>query len=429
MEFDQTDFEVLQRLMVALGIGLLVGVERGWRERKEGPGMRTAGIRTFTLIGLLGGVVGALAKSLEDPVAIGILLSFSFLAFTGVFAVFRMRELEREKSYGMTTVVAAMVTFGLGAYALFGDQIVAAAAGVAMVIVLAVREALHDRLRKLTWPELRAAIVLAAMTFLALPIIPDESFGPFGGVNPRQVWLLAVVLAGVSFVGYAAVKRFGAGHGLLIAAAAGGLVSSTAVNLTSARRAAGGEADVKLLAASTTLATGVSFLRSIVLALALNWTVGLYAAGPLLIGALLSFGVAYFIARKNLSSSSKTSLQLRNPFSLRETFTLAAILAVVKFLTGAATEYFGSIGALLAAFIAGIADTDSITYSMAELGRGALTPLVAALGVLIANGSNSIFKVVFGLAIGTRTYALWLILTLGIPLLAAAAVVPLLFAF
>jgi uncharacterized membrane protein (DUF4010 family) len=311
---------------------------------------------------------------------------------------------------------------------LLGDQIVAAAGGVAVVIVLAVREALHDRLRKLTWPELRAAIVLAAMTFLALPIIPDESYGPFGGVNPRQIWLLAVVLAGVSFVGYAAVKRFGAGQGLLIAAAAGGLVSSTAVNLTSARRAAAGEADVKLLAASTTLATGVAFLRSIGLALALNWAVGVYAAIPLLVGALVSFAVAYFIARNNTPRSSKSSLELRNPFSLRETFTLAAILAVVKFVSGAATEYFGSAGALVAAFVAGIADTDSITYSLSELGRGALTPVVAALGILIANMSNSIFKVVFGFSLGTRAYALWLIVVLGVPIVAAAVVVPFLFA-
>jgi uncharacterized membrane protein (DUF4010 family) len=418
------DFEVLQHLAVATAIGLLAGVERGWRERKSGPGMRTAGIRTFTLIGLLGGLFGAIAKSLDEPVAASIVIAVGMLAFSAMFAVYRLRELEREKAYGATTVVAAMLTFALGVYTLLGDEIVAAAAGVAMVAVLAAREGLHGWLARITWPELRSAIVLAAMTFIALPIIPDESYGPFGGINFRQIWLLAVVLAGISFIGYAAVKRYGAGKGLLLAAAAGGLVSSTAVNVTSAQRAAKGEADPNLLAASTTLATGVSFLRTVVLVSALNFTVALYAVGPLIVGALASFAMAYLLARGDIGARSKTVLKLRNPFSLRETLLLAAILAVVKIASGAATEFFGAAGALTAAFVAGIADTDSITYSMAELGRGGLSPAIAGIGVVLANASNSLFKLIFGLGIAGRAYAIPLALGLGIPLLLGAAVVP-----
>lgn len=418
------DFEVLQHLAIAAAIGLLVGVERGWRERKAGAGQRTAGIRTFTLTGLLGGVFGTIAKTLEDPTAAAIVIAVGMLAFTAVFASYRMRELEREKAYGATTVVAAMTTFALGAYVLIGDPIVAAAAGVTMVAVLAAREGMHGWLARITWPELRAAIVLAAMTFIALPIIPDESYGPFGGINFRQIWLLAVILAGVSFIGYAAVKRFGAGRGLLLAAAAGGLVSSTAVNVTAAQRAAKGEAEPRLLAASSTLATGVAFLRTAVLVSALNLTVALYAVGPLLVGAVASIAMAYLLGRQDLSARSKTFLKLRNPFSLSETLLMAAILAVVKLGAGAATEFFGAAGALTAAFIAGIADTDSITYSMAELGRGSLEPATAGIGVLLASASNSLFKLVFGLVLAGRSYALPLAAGLGVPLVAGAAVVP-----
>jgi uncharacterized membrane protein (DUF4010 family) len=226
----------------------------------------------------------------------------------------------------------------------------------------------------------------------------------------------------VSFIGYAAVKRFGAGQGLLLAAAAGGLVSSTAVNVTAARRSAKGEADAKLLAASSTLATGVSFLRTLAILLVLNLAVAVPAAGPLVAAALASFAVAFLLARKDLRARSRSVLKLRNPFSLRETLVLALILAVVKFVTSAATDYFGSAGALLAAFVAGIADTDAIAYTMSELGRGALTPQVAALGALIANASNSIFKIVFGLALGGRGYAMPLATGLVIPLLAGAVV-------
>ncbi|HEY7457939.1 MAG TPA: DUF4010 domain-containing protein [Xanthobacteraceae bacterium] len=415
------EFELLQRLAVAAGIGLLVGVERGWRERAAGAGMRTAGIRTFTLSGLLGGIFGALARSLDDPAGAGIVLGIGALAFTATFAVFRLRELEHEKTFGVTTVVAAVATFALGAYALIGAMTVAAAAGVAVVVILAAREALHEWLRRITWRELRAAIVLAAMTFLALPIIPDESYGPFGGVNFRQVWLLAVVLAAVSFVGYAAVKRFGEGRGLLLAAAAGGLVSSTAVNLTAARRAAAGEADVNLLAASSTLATGVSFARTLAIVAALNTAVAVNAAAPLALGTIVALGLAYLMARGKLRTRAKTALTLRNPFSLQETLVLAAMLAIVKFIAGAATQYFGNVGALLAALVGGLADTDSITYSMAELGRGALQPRVASIGVLIAVASNTAFKLATGLALGGGVFAIRLGVGLGVPVLAAAA--------
>lgn len=422
------DLEILQSLTVAVAIGLLIGVERGWRERKAGAGMRTAGIRSFTLIGLLGGILGAIAEAFNDPAAAALVVAFSFVAFTAVFAAYRMRELQHEKAYGVTTVVAAMATFALAVYAVIGEQIVAAAAGVAMAGVLAAREGLHGLLARMTWPELRSAIVLAAMTFIALPILPNEDYGPYGGINPREVWLLAVVLAAVSFVGYVAMKRFGAGKGVLLAAAAGGLVSSTAVNLTSARRAAKGEADPKLLAASTTLATGVSFVRSVVLVAVLNVTVALYAGVPLLIGAAVSAAIAFWFARGKLGSKSKDGLQLRNPFSLREVLTLALIIAVVKFASGGATEYFGSAGALVAAFVAGIADTDAIAYSMAQLGGGSLGPAVAGLAVVVANASNSLFKVIFGFTIAGRSYALPLAFGMAVALAAAAVPLPFLLA-
>jgi uncharacterized membrane protein (DUF4010 family) len=419
------EFELLQRLAVAGGIGLLVGVERGWRERDSGAGKRTAGVRTFTLIGLLGGIFGALARTLDDPTAAAVLLGIASLAFTATFAMYRLREIEHEKSFGVTTVVAAIATFALGAYALLGDMTVAAAAGVAMVIILASREGMHSWLRRITWSELRAAIVLAAMTFIALPIIPDQSYGPFGGVNFRQVWLLAVVLAAVSFVGYVAVKRFGAGQGLLLAAAAGGLVSSTAVNVTAARRAAAGEADVGLLAASSVLATGVSLLRTLAIVVVLNATGALHTAGPLLLAAAVAFGMTFALARNNLRAKSKSALKLRNPFSLPETFALAAMLAIVKFITSMATEFFGSAGALGAAAIGGLADTDSITYSMAELGRGgALTASLAAIVVLIAVASNNVFKLLSGFVLGGTAFGTRLAAGLGIPIFAGAAVLP-----
>ena len=154
----------------------------------------------------------------------GVVIGIGLAAFAAVITVFCLEENRADKTYSATTAIAAIVTFALGVYALLGDMRVAAAVAVATAGLLALREKLHGWLQSLTWPELRSGLILLAMTFIALPLVPDDPVGPFGGVNPREIWLIAIVLAGVSFLGYAAVKYFGERHGVLLAAAAGGLV-------------------------------------------------------------------------------------------------------------------------------------------------------------------------------------------------------------
>jgi uncharacterized membrane protein (DUF4010 family) len=234
--------ELISRLAVALGIGLLIGLERGWRRRGATPGSRAAGIRTFALSGLLGGVIAALAQAVPEQrlggaASLGIVLGVAFAAYSVVIALFTRDENQAAGNLSATTAIAGMLTFALGAYALLGDMRIAAGAAVAATALLASREELHGWVEKITWPELRSAVVLLAMTFIGLPILPDRALGPFGGVNLRDVWLIAIVLASVSFLGYVAVKYFGARRGLLLAAAAGGVASSTAVTITNARRA------------------------------------------------------------------------------------------------------------------------------------------------------------------------------------------------
>ena len=416
------ELELIQRLAVATGIGLLVGVERGWWQREEQAGARTAGIRTYTLIGLLGGVFGAIARALTEPVAAAIVLAVGVLVFSGAFTLFRFRETQKDKSYGATTLVAAIGLFALGIYAVIGNEVVAAAAGVAVVSVLAARESLHGWIARVSWPELRAGIVLAAMTFLALPIIPDQSFGPFGGINPRQIWLLAVVLAGVSFLGYAAAKALGAERGLLAAAAAGGLVSSTAVTMTAARRAAAREADGRLLAASATLGSAVAFGRTLVLIGVLNQEVAARVVAPLLAGLTVAILIVLLLARRNLQGGAGGGFELRNPFSLQETIGLALLLGGVLFGTRAVGALFGPAAAIAANVVVGMGDTDSTTYAMSQLAPGQLTPAAAAVGILLAVAANNLFKFVAGAALGGRGFGLALALGLGAPTAAGAAV-------
>ena len=327
MNFD----DVLSRLAVALGIGLLIGLERGWRMREAQPGHRAAGIRTFAISGLLGGITGALAGATGRPEGAGLVLGAGFAVFSAVIAVFGREANRANQTYSATTTIAAMLTFALGAYALIGDMRVAAAAAVVAAVILAAREDIHAWVARVTWPELRSALVLLAMSFVALPVMPDVMVGPYGGVNPREVWLIAIVIAGVSFLGYAAVKYYGAKRGILLAATAGGLVSSTALTLTSARRAAAGEGAPRLLVAGVAIATAISFLRVVAIVAVFQPDL-LVLITPAMIAAALA-ATAYALAtvywREDAAADTGQEAEFKNPFGFWSVIGFAVFLGVV----------------------------------------------------------------------------------------------------
>src|SRR3954471_6275020 len=224
---------LMSRVALACGIGLLIGLERGWRTRDASPGSRTAGVRTFAIAGVLGGIVGALARGAGPELGIGgsLLIGLAFASFAVVFTLFTRDENRAANKFSATTAIAGLLTFMLGVYALLGDVLVAAAAAVVATGVLIVREDLHEWVRKITLAEFQSVLVLLAMTLIALPILPDRAIGPWGGVNPREIWIIAIVLASVSFAGFVANRAFGERRGVLVASALGGTVSSTAVIL------------------------------------------------------------------------------------------------------------------------------------------------------------------------------------------------------
>jgi uncharacterized membrane protein (DUF4010 family) len=398
--------ELATRLGLALGIGLLIGLERGWRLRDERPGMRTAGIRTFTISGVLGGVTGALAVALGGGVAGGIAVGVAFAAYAAAMAAFCLQENRIQNEFSATTWVAAVLTFALGAYAILGDMTAAAGLAVATALMLAMREPLHDWVQRLTWRELRSALVLLAMTFIALPIMPDHAVGPFGGINPREVWLIAIALAGVSFAGYIGVKYLGATHGVLLASAAGGLVSSTAVTITNARRAASGEGSLRLLAAGVSIASTIMFLRVCGITLALNTSLFAGIAPPLLAAAATSTVYALILGYWKAERVGVQETRFRNPFAFWTVIGFAAFLALVMVAARIASERLGSAGAIVGAAIIGLVDVDAITVSLAKLAPQSLSYRDAANAILLAVVTDTISKIGIGVAIGRGRFAL-----------------------
>jgi uncharacterized membrane protein (DUF4010 family) len=407
MEFNEQFNELLPRIALALGIGLLIGLERGWRLREAESGSRAAGIRTFAISGLLGGIaaaIAALAGGIASPGG-GIVLAASFATYAAVMASFSRDENRDAGNHSATTTVAGMLTFSLGAYAMIGDMRIAAATAVAGAVTLALRDQLHGWVAKITWPELRSGLALLAMTFIALPIMPTDPIGPFGGVNPRQVWIIAIVLASVSFIGYVAVKLLGAHRGVLVAAAAGGLVSSTAVTVANARRAAAGEASGRLLAAGVAIAAAISFLRVFTIAALIQPRL-LAVMGPALIAATLTaIGFALSTSWRSTKLDQQPEVKFRNPFGFWSVVGFAIFLAAIIVLGRAVGENFGATGATIGAIVVGLVDVDSVTISLASLAPSSLGQIPAATAILAAVASDTVSKVAIGAALGHLRFA------------------------
>jgi uncharacterized membrane protein (DUF4010 family) len=405
--------DLFYRLSVALAIGLMIGIERGWRERDEAEGERTAGLRTFTLSGLLGGVMGAIAQALPGGAT---MLGLAFFAYAAVIALFRYREMVHEKTFGATTVIAANLTFALGALAVLSEPAVAAAAGVAATVLLALKAALHGWVGRLTWEELRAGLVLLAMTLILLPLLPNRDMGPYGAFNPYELWLMTILIAGVSAAGYVAMKWSGNEHGIALSGIAGGLVSSTAVTLSFARLASEHPEQRQGLLAGILLANATMLLRILVLVGSINAPMLRWLLGPLAAAALATVALAAWqFYRSGESRGSDAPLDIKNPFELGTVLKFSALLALIMGLAKVMTVLLGDGGAFGLAAISGIADVDAITLTMSRMARTGFSAESASIAILIAAGVNTAAKAAWGWGAGGRE--------IGLPLAVATSVV------
>jgi uncharacterized membrane protein (DUF4010 family) len=401
---------LIQRLAYALAIGLLIGLERGWDARAEQEGERTAGVRTHGLAALLGGVWGAVALEFWHDAGV-VALGLSFLLFGAAMAVFRYRETEHDKTFGATSVVAMMLAYALGALAVVGNEVAAAAGAVATTILLAAKGLLHEWVQKLTWEELRSGLVLLVMSFILLPVLPNRAIDRWGAVNPHELWLMTVLIAAVSFSGYVAVKIVGYRRGIAVAGMAGGLASSTATTAAMARLAAENPKDVGVLAAGALFANAIMGPRVLAILSVVNPAFGLRLAAP-----LIGVGVVYLLAGGFLMWRGAESGEREgnpvagaNPLDLPAVLKFGALLAAVMVLSKILTTFAGSSGAYALALVSGVADVDAISLSMARHGEQEVGWTAAAFTVLLAVLSNTLSKVAMAWAMGGTAMGLRLL--------------------
>ncbi|MCB5173708.1 MgtC/SapB family protein [Microvirga lenta] len=413
-----TDSPLLFRLAVALAIGLMIGLERGWKQREEAEGERTAGLRTYTLTALLGGLCAILATH-TSPVFLGL----AFFGFAIGFSAFSWLEAKAEQNFSVTGVVAGLLTFALGAYAILGDLTVAVAAGVTVMLILALKKPLHSWLRRITWLEVRSVLILLAMTFLALPLLPNRTVDPWGAINPAEIWLLAILIAAISFAGYVAVRIMGSQAGVALAAAAGGLASSTATTVTLARMAREHPAASPLLAAGILLAGTVMVARVLIVASALNGALLLPLAWPLGAAGLVLLAAAAILFLTNRDDGREHPvLNIRNPFDLGMALKLAALIGAINLLTKWIGDTLGGSGLTALAAISGIADVDAITLSLARQSHEGIAIVTATLAIAVAVAVNTASKAALTFFFGAPK-AGWIVSGASLTAVAAGGVV------
>ena len=389
---------VFQTLGLALAIGFLVGVERGWKQRAEGEGQRAAGLRTYTLIGLLGGVAGQIALHYGA-------LAFAAiaLAFGAAFGAFKFLEHRAENDFSVTGLIAGLLVFALGGYVQAGDAQAGAAAGVIVAAILAFKAPLHDWLRAVTWPELRSALLILAMTLVVLPLLPDRPLDPYGAFKPRELWLLTIFVAAASFAGYAALRAFGETKGLYVGAAAGAMVSSTIVTLDLARRVRDGGAHAAPAAAAATLASAVMLAR--IAGLSAAFAAPTFPALWPALAAAIAATAAVFAALLLLADRSRQAIGalkgLSSPLDIAAVARFALILCVLTVAARAIAHFYGGGGTLAFAATAGLVDVDAVTLAVGGLVKSGAAPLrIAAEAILLAALMDTLSKTAIAFVAG-----------------------------
>jgi uncharacterized membrane protein (DUF4010 family) len=376
-------------------IGLLVGLER---ERNP---LAKAGVRTFTLIAVAGALASLLAQASGSDWMLGIGALIVGVTVAGAFLADRSTAAD---DFGTTTVIAALVVYSLGALNAYGNVTLAVAVGIGITALLHFKAELEDVAHKLTPVDIRSMLQFGALSAIVLPLLPDEPMGPLGVWNPFHLWLMVVLISGVSLAGYIAWRFTPTRRGLLLTGALGGLVSSTATTLVYARQARAGTASVPAARLVILLANATMLLRVLVIALVLAPVVAA-AAGLALLPALLGALPALWRGwRASLGQQVDAAELYRNPTQLPLALLFGAGYALVLLVAAWVAGWIGTTGLYGLAVLSGLTDVDAITLSALQLfNTQAVVATAAGTAIALAVGANLLLKLALATGAGGAT--------------------------
>jgi uncharacterized membrane protein (DUF4010 family) len=415
---EMTFLEPWWRFGVALLLGALLGLEREFIQQKEEvPDF--AGIRTFSLIALLGAVtafLGDLWGLMPVAIALGGLILLTTASYIG--------ELMRSgKDAGITTEVAALLTFLFGTLAMTEYVRVAIVLSVITALLLSLKGKLHDIIRRMNVQDIRVTFQFAIVAAVVLPLLPDQEIDPFGLLNPFRIWLVVVLVSGIGFIGYVLMKVLGPSRGINLMGLLGGLASSTASTISFATASRQNPGMSALYARAAILASSVMIPRVLLWVLVIA-PVLLTVVAPVLLAMFISgLVIAYILQRRSKldESNLQRSFQVSNPLKLATAIKFGLFFAFIIIIIEFSQTWLGDSGVYLTSLVAGLTDVDAITLSVSRLvGNDQMELTVAGTAVIIAILMNTISKGVIAISSGApelrRTVlpAFGLILLVGI---------------
>jgi len=418
-------FEPHLGLLAALAVGLLIGLEREQAKTdleaktEHTKGRTLGGVRTYPIIAL----TGALATMLESAsmwlplVALGGLIVLLAISYAG--------DVRKDSDHGMTTEASALATYLIGALAtsrgvvepMSTRLLLVVALGITLTFLLSSKKWLHGFAAKVSREDLFATVKFLIAAAIVLPLLPRQDMGPLDAINPFSVGLMVVLISGLSFLGYVAMKLYGERWGVLLSAAIGGLVSSTAVTITFANRAKQDEKLAPVAAAAIAIASTIMVVRVAVLVCVVKPELLPQLVLPLVgvgAGAILGGLVGYRGTKKQAGEE----MHIRNPFELGSAVRFGIVFAVILLATKGAREYLGDQGLFIAAGVGGLTDVDAVSLSAAK--QAAPHDTAAVVAIVIAVISNTITKSALALGIGGRRLGKRAFLIGGIMIVGAA---------
>lgn len=387
-------------LAIALLLGAIVGTQRGWVMRNSAEGSRIAGIRTFSLVGLLGGLIGVSAQ-IYSP----FLLGFGLIALVILACIAFIIQQKKSKDISITGVVSLLITFLLGALAVSGEVVVAASAAVITAVVLDNKRELHQALQRLQEYELDAALRLMLISIVLLPLLPNQTYGPWNALNPYEIWWMVVLIASISFVGYFAIKIGGAKRGILFTSLFAGLSSSTALTLQFSHLSREQEDISPLLASGILISCGTMFPRLFIVLSVINPLLAGIIWPVILVMMVVMYLPAWWIWHHCQIENVEQNNEQKNPLALQSALFFGVVLAVIMLLSHALSGWLGDTGILILSALSGITDVDAISLTLGRQSTQTLQVSTAAIGIIIAASVNTLVKMMMVMAVGHKN--LW----------------------
>lgn len=377
----------LMGLAISLALGMLIGIQRGWIHRKQEYGSRVAGVRTYSLVGLLGGISGILSETYGIWISGALLICLTLIMVTAYYSSQKVKN-----DLSITSLIGMLLTFTFGILATEGHWTMAACAAIITTLLLDNKDEIHSALAKLEEIELEAAIKLLLISVVMLSILPNEGYGPWKALNPYEIWWMVVLIASISFVGYFAVKIGGATRGLLFTGLFAGLSSSTALTMHFAKLAKDNYNHRFIIASGILAACGTMFPRVLFVCYLINAELGEMLLIPILVMTLCIYLPAIYVWHRYKAPINEQVDLKQNPLELSTALTFGAILSGIILLSYLLRDWFGSVGIYILAMLSGITDVDAITLTLARQSNDPSLLPEASLAILIAAATNSLVK-------------------------------------